>query len=102
MTRRLSIVTAFLFAAACACAAVPKPLVLFTDLLSGPNDGGENNNGCYLSIFGKNFGEPAGLGSLTKVFIGGVEVSNYRYLGPSQGRPDIQQLTVQIGHLGNP
>jgi len=32
------------------------PLVLYTDLISGPNSGGENNKGAYLSIFGKNFG----------------------------------------------
>src|SRR6266404_4331312 len=77
------------------------PLVLYTDLISGPNSGGENNKGAYLSIFGKNFGS-SGLGTTVKVFIGGVEVDNYRYLGPSKGRADIQQLTVQVGALGNP
>jgi hypothetical protein len=101
MNRRCLIFAALLLFAA-ACAAVDRPIVLYTDLLSGPNDGGENGNGCYLSIFGKNLGEASGLGSLTKVFIGGVEVSSYRYLGPSRGRPDIQQLTLQVGHLGNP
>src|SRR5262249_51616556 len=34
--------------------------------------------------------------------IGDAEVDNYRYLGPSRGRQDIQQLTVQIGALRNP
>jgi hypothetical protein len=77
----------------------PHPLVLYTDVLSGPNTGGENNRGAYLSIFGKNFGEASGLGKVTRVFIGGAEVASYRYLGPSKGRPDIQQLTVQIGSL---
>jgi len=79
------------------------PLVLYTDLASGPNSGGENGKGTYLSIFGRNFGAggPAGAHSL-KVFINNVEVDNYRYLGPSKGRPDIQQITVQIGALGNP
>ncbi|HXL16563.1 MAG TPA: putative Ig domain-containing protein, partial [Streptosporangiaceae bacterium] len=77
------------------------PLVLYTDLISGPNSGGENNKGAYLSIFGKNFGS-SGLGTTVKVSIGGVEVDNYRYLGPSKGRTDIQQITVQVGALGNP
>ena len=77
------------------------PLVLYTDLISGPNSGGENNKGAYLSIFGKNFGS-SGLGTTVKAYIGGVEVDNYRYLGPSKGRADIQQLTVQVGALGNP
>jgi hypothetical protein len=80
----------------------PAPLVVYTDILSGPNSGGENNNGAYLSIFGKNFGSPSGLGTATKVFIGHSEVAAYRYLGPSQGRLDIQQITVQVGKLNNP
>jgi hypothetical protein len=75
------------------------PLVLYTDIVSGPNVGGEDNKGIYLSIFGKNFG--GSLSSL-KVFIGNVEVDNYRSLGISRGRQDIQQITVQIGTLGNP
>ncbi len=75
--------------------------MLYTDVTSGPNSGGENNEVAYLSIFGKNFGT-TGLGSTVKVYIGGAEVASYRYLGPSRGRPDIQQITVQVGALGNP
>lgn len=81
--------------------AASPPIVLYTDLASGPTTGGENNRGTYLSVFGKHFGN-AGLGSSIKVFIGGVEVDNYRYLGPSKGRSDVQQITVQVGALGNP
>ncbi len=77
------------------------PVVLYTDIGSGPNSGGENNNGAYLSIFGKNFGS-SGLGTTVKVTIGGVEVASYRYLGASKGRTDIQQITVQVGGLGSP
>ncbi len=75
-----------------------SPLVLYTDIASGPTSGGENNKGIYLSIFGKNFG--ASLSSL-KVYINDAEVDNYRYLGSSKGRADIQQITVQVGALGN-
>lgn len=78
-----------------------QPMVLYTDLTSGPNRGGERDKGAYLSIFGKGFGTD-GLGSRVKVTIGGVEVDNYRYLGPSRGRPDIEQISVQIGALGDP
>jgi hypothetical protein len=77
------------------------PIVLYTDIVSGPNTGGENNNGIYLSIFGKNFGS-SGLGSSTKVFINNVEVKVYRSLGMARGRTDIQQITTQIGAIGNP
>src|SRR6266480_5399849 len=72
-------------------ATITTPLVLYTDILSGPNSGGENNKGAYLSIFGKNFGA-TGLGTTTKVYINNVEVDNYRYLGTSHGRTDIQQI----------
>ncbi|HTP30402.1 MAG TPA: choice-of-anchor Q domain-containing protein [Anaeromyxobacteraceae bacterium] len=77
------------------------PYVLYTDILSGPTTGGENGKGAYLSIFGMNFGA-TGLGSSVRVFVNDVEVDNYRYLGLPRGRPDIQQITVQVGALGNP
>jgi hypothetical protein len=120
MLRNLRLVFAGIFALASAAQAAP--LVLYTDIVSGPNSGGENNKGIYLSVFGKNFGS-TGLGSTTKVFIGGVEVDNYRTglspnqavganpalvtltplaagaIGPSKGRPDVQQITVQVGAL---
>jgi hypothetical protein len=76
------------------------PNILYTDLVAGPTSGGENGKGTYLSIFGKNFGS-SGLGTSVKVYINNVEVDNYRYLGPSLGHADIQQLTVQVGALGN-
>lgn len=82
-------------------AAANAPQVFYTDIVSGPNNGGENGKGIYLSIFGKNFGT-GGLGSTVRVYINNVEVDNYRYLGPSKGREDIQQITVQVGALGNP
>lgn len=77
------------------------PTVLYTDILSGPTAGGENNKGAYLSIFGKNFGSSlSGLSiSIGDPGVGWVPVDNYRYRGPSKGRPDIQQITVQVGAL---
>lgn len=78
------------------------PIVVYTDALTGPTSGGENNQGAYLSIFGKNFGAPADLGARTKALIGNKEVANYRYLGPAKvaGKLGLQQLTVQVGALG--
>jgi len=77
-------------------------VVLFTDVPSGPVSGGENNLGAYLSIFGRNLGSASGLGSTTKVTIGGVAVANYRYLGPSKvsARLGLQEIIVQVGALG--
>jgi hypothetical protein len=87
-------------AAANLAAATPSdaPLVLYTDIASGPNSGGENGNGAYLCVFGKNFAGN-GLGTQTKVTIGGAEVASYRLLGASKARPDIQEICVQLGPL---
>lgn len=74
--------------------AAQPPVILYTDIIAGPNTGGENNNGAYLSIFGKNFGNNI---NDVKVTIGGGEVIRYMYLGDGLGRPDIQQLSVQLG-----
>ncbi len=78
--------------------AVDAPIVLYTDIACGPNGGGENGLGAYLSVFGKNFGS-GGLGTTTKVTVGGHEVASYRSLGVSKARSDIQQLSVQLGAL---
>ena len=75
--------------------------VLYTDIVAGPTSGGENNKGVYLSLFGRNFGT-SGAGSTVRVYINNVEVDNYRYLGASRGRSDVQQITVQVGAIGNP
>lgn len=71
------------------------PRIFYTDIESGPNAGGENNNGAYLSLFGKGFGTNL---AQVKVYVGNGEVARYLYLGPSLGRPDVQQLSVQLGH----
>jgi len=74
------------------------PIVLYSDALSGPTTGGENNAGMYVSIFGKNFGSTL---ANVSVLIGGSPAI-VRTLGPCNGRPDIQQITVQVGALGTP
>jgi hypothetical protein len=82
-------------------ASASSPVILYTDIISGPTTGGEDNKGIYLSVFGRNFGA-TGLGTTVRVFIGSAEVDNYRYLGASRGVSGIQQITVQVGALGSP
>jgi hypothetical protein len=78
--------------------AIPlAPVVLYTDLVSGPVQGGERDLGAFVSIFGRNFGNSI---EQVHVFFGAREVAAYRYLGPSKGLPDIQQITVQPGSVG--
>src|ERR1700759_4543646 len=93
---RLALLLAALTRCVAAAASASTPLVLYTDIASGPNSGGENGKGAYLSIFGKNFGS-TGLGTRTKVTIGGVAVASYRFFGASKARADVQQISVQIG-----
>ncbi len=76
--------------------ALAGPRVLYTDLASGPNSGGENDGGTYLSIFGRGFGESL---AAIEVKIGGFDVGRKVLLGVSNGRQDIQKLVVQLGSL---
>jgi len=83
------------------------PVLLFTDIVSGPNYGGENNQGAYLSLYGFNFGDQQHFkqGKL-QVFIGQQEVG--RYINLTRAKPrawekpkPLQHLSVQVGHIGN-
>src|SRR3990172_5337954 len=80
-----------------ACSAWAAPIIFYTDILNGPNTGGENNNGIYLSIFGKGFGATRGTATVT---INGTEVATYKQWG-AQSRVysshGIQVITVQPG-----
>jgi hypothetical protein len=82
--------------------ATGQPIILFTDIASGPTTGGENNDGVYLSIFGKNFGTSV---SNIKVTIGGQQVARVISLGLSRvgavnGFMPFQEVVVQVGSLG--
>lgn len=57
-----------------ALAPSPAPRILYADLESGPNSGGENNGGAYVTVYGKNFGATRGTSS---VAIGGGQAAGY-------------------------
>lgn len=82
--------------------SVTTPVIAFVDVETIPTSGGENNLGGYFRIAGWNLGTQAELGTLTKVYVGGVEVANYRYLLPSvtYAKSGMQELCVQIGAIG--
>lgn len=85
-----------------AAAAVGAPLILGLDDTNGPTVGGENNNGCYFTIFLQNPGTYADYQSgANTVTVGGVAVHDVRCLTPIPGsNPDnIWALTVQVGAL---
>jgi hypothetical protein len=91
-----------------------KPLILYTDFTAGPTTGGENNKGCYISVFGLGFGTFAEWGVTNHLTIGGVEVDNYRCLDNAVGSGTtglgtgvyqtwgIQRIVAQVGAIGNP
>jgi hypothetical protein len=61
------------------------PAIFYTDITSGPNTGGENNNGAYLTLFGRGFGVTQGT-----VTIGGGAIAAYK------GWSDTK-ISVQLG-----
>src|SRR6478736_10133648 len=51
-----------------------SPRIFFSDLESGPNTGGQNNHGVWVTIWGKGFGAERGKSAVT---IGGGEAAGY-------------------------
>jgi hypothetical protein len=66
---------------------VPPPIILFSDLQSGPNSGGERGAGVYVTIVGRHFGPVRGAST---VIIGGGEASAYPIWSDTK-------ITVQLG-----
>jgi IPT/TIG domain len=50
------------------------PRIFYSDLESGPNTGGQNNKGAFVTIYGKGFGNARGSSLVT---IGGQHADNY-------------------------
>ena len=67
-------VLSLLFCAAFMSAQTAPPRIFFSDLESGPNTGGQNNNGVWVTIWGKGFGATQGTSTVT---VGGGAVASY-------------------------
>ncbi len=65
------------------------PLILYTDITSGPTSGGEHGNGTYLTIFGYHFGAIQGSSAVT---INGRAVAQYILWSDTK-------IGVQVGHV---
>lgn len=50
------------------------PVIFYSDLISGPNSGGQDNKGVFVTISGKNFGSSQGS---SYVSVGGGQADNY-------------------------
>lgn len=63
------------------------PRIFYTDLVSGPTAGGQNNNGAFITLYGERFGpSPAG----ASVIVGGGVVAAYPVWTDTK-------VTVQLG-----
>ncbi len=85
------------FALSAASQTVP-PRIFYSDLDSGPNTGGENNNGVYVTIYGHGFGSSQGSSMVT---IGGGAPAQYKvWCGSCWGGAsgtEYDKVTVQLG-----
>lgn len=85
--RPLCVIFALLIVAAMATAQTAPPRALFTDLENGPNTGGENNAGAYVTIYGNGFGASRGSSTVT---IGGGAAAAYPFWSNTK-------VTFQLG-----
>jgi hypothetical protein len=65
---------AIIFLLLLANAYASAPVIFYSDLTSGPNTGGQNNKGAFVTIWGNNFGATRGS---SYVSIGGGQADNY-------------------------
>ncbi|MFC2061041.1 choice-of-anchor Q domain-containing protein [Elusimicrobiota bacterium] len=70
----MSLIIVFITYSSGLCATGYKPVIFYSDLTSGPNTGGKDNKGAFVTIWGKNFGDEKGS---SYVEIGGGEPDNY-------------------------
>jgi IPT/TIG domain len=84
------------------------PAIFYSDLQSGPNSGGENNNGAYVTIYGARFGATQGGSYVT---IGSGKAVNYKLwtdgkvsfqLGPAASSGNIAITTASGTSTGVP
>ncbi len=74
---------------------VLAPRIFFTDIISGPNTGGQDNLGAFITIWGKGFGASKGSSTVT---IGGQEAAKYVIWGENNGiARDLDMIVVQPG-----
>ncbi len=64
-----------------------SPRIFFSDLESGPNTGGQNNNGAWVTIWGKGFGAARGNSTVT---VGGGAAAEYPVWSD-------EKITFQLG-----
>ena len=67
-------ILATFFLCLCASAASAAPAIYYADLTHGPNTGGQDNKGAFITIWGRGFGSTRGSSAIT---VGGGAVDSY-------------------------
>ncbi len=71
------------------------PRLFFSDLESGPNVGGQDSLGAFVTIYGEGFGASRGASTVT---IGGREVAKYALWGQDNAPArKLDRIVVQLG-----
>ncbi|MBI4469901.1 MAG: hypothetical protein HY650_11340 [Acidobacteria bacterium] len=73
---------------------VTPPRLFFTDLESGPNTGGQDDLGAFITIYGEGFGVQRGSSTVT---IAGQEVARYVIWGEDHAARSLDLIVVQPG-----
>jgi hypothetical protein len=94
-SRPLALASALLLFLGHAQGQLSPPRLFFTDLQSGPNTGGEENRGVFISIWGEGFGASRGDSTVT---LGGHEVARYVLWGADNAiARDMDTIVIQPG-----
>lgn len=75
-------------------AAAAQPRLLFTDLESGPDSGGDLNLGVFVTLYGEGFGATQGNSTVT---FGGVQVARYVSWQQNAAARGLDRIVVQPG-----
>jgi len=105
---------ALLMSAAASWGAAPR--VFYTDLVSGPKSGGQNNAGAFVTIYGRNFGAARGTSTVTAgggpagaypvwtdtkiaIQLGAAAVTGNIVVTTPAGASNGAPFTVRAGHI---
>jgi hypothetical protein len=91
----LWVATGFAVTLITAIPATAAPRLFFSDLVSGPTNGGEGDRGVFVTLWGEGFGSQRGD---SRVTVGGGEVARYLVWGENNGGArGLDRIVVQLG-----
>jgi len=80
-----------LLACACALAQTSVPRIIASDVQSGPNTGGPNNQGAIVTLYGFGFGSTQGSSNIS---VGGIGAASYLYWSDTKASFQLSSSSV--------